>query len=223
MLCSDCIFYAGHQYIETSESPVRCSLTGTLGAGKGCHMFRERREAIQTLLCNPPKAKRVNEEKKPREKSKYQTLVEFFAKNRGVDLSNPALVGKFFAAHGSAAKEILDMAGGDSSEAERAIEEISSHLDRLVLDKKIDKWQNLQAVSNAFIEWKTKKIKAPSTTAKPPSCGYCGKPTDKKFCESCSWCGPCDDAGRDPIKDPSELIINPHGPGLICKSCLGGK
>lgn len=223
MLCSGCIFYAGHQYIETSESPVRCSLTGTMGAGNGCHMFRERREAIQTLLSNPAKSKRSDEkEKKPKEKSQYQKLVEFFAKSRGIDLSNPAIIARFFSVHGSAAKDILDMAGGNLEEAEKAIEEISSYLDKLVVDKKIDKWQNLQAVANSFIEWKTRKIKAPAQAAKNPVCGYCGKPTDKKFCPECSWCGPCDDAGRDPIKDPSELVINPSGPGLVCKSCLAG-
>ena len=219
--CADCIFYAGHQYIETSESPVRCSLTMTMGSGNGCGVFRERAEAIKTLFENPPKRKN-EKEKKPKEKSKYQEIVEFFAQNRGIDLSNPAIVGKFFAEHGSSAKEIMDMADGDIELAKKAIEEISAQLDKAVLDKKIDAWKNLRAVSNAFIDWKAKGTGVKIVTAKKPICGYCGKQTDEKFCKECSWCGPCDDAGRDPIKPASELILNPHGPGLICKSCLNG-
>lgn len=38
------------------------------------------------------------------------------------------------------------------------------------------------------------------------------------FCLECSWCGQCDDQGRDPKKDPKDLKLNSEG-RAICGDC----
>jgi len=97
-----------------------------------------------------PKAK----EQAPRPKSPQQLLIEHFAKNRGVDLSNLAAQDRFFKQHCTAATELLALSGEKLDMACQAVEDIARYLDELVQKKTIEEWSNLAAINNHFLKWK---------------------------------------------------------------------
>lgn len=93
-------------------------------------------------------------EKKLKPPSDYQRVVEAFAINRGVSLTNGAVARRFFAVHGRAAKELLELCAGDLRLSLRAIQEIAAYADKQVKAGEWKEWRNLAMIVNHFIPWK---------------------------------------------------------------------
>ena len=89
-----------------------------------------------------------------------QLIVEIFAKNRGIDLSNKTLRGQFYKQQIRAATQLADIVAGDLALAESAILEIGAWLDLKVKENEKDnsqgirEWRNLQAILNNYATWK---------------------------------------------------------------------
>lgn len=81
-------------------------------------------------------------------------IVEEFARLRGIGLSNGTSKEHFYRKHFSAAVMLFEMANRDLEIAMLAMKEISRYLDRLVVEKKIDCWRNLNAVTANYLEWR---------------------------------------------------------------------
>jgi hypothetical protein len=100
-------------------------------------------------------------EKVERKKTNQQLIIEAFAANRKVDLSNAAIQDRFFKANGGAASELDKLTDGKLDVALEAIADIARFLDVCVQKHRdtggkegISEWRHLGAINNNYLKWK---------------------------------------------------------------------
>lgn len=92
--------------------------------------------------------------------SPAKAIIEMFAKNRGLDLSNKAIRQRVELENMRAALELAAMVDGDLGKAERAITEVARFLDAEVAAHECDPgkgiafWKKLSAINSHFVDWK---------------------------------------------------------------------